>query len=142
MQKTQLCSTIIVPPHSTLKLGTRLIIFKCSLVAKSFQMKSRVMTSVQKGEARWMFFWKNVDRASLVPWHLSERPTESLGPWVLVCIQHYPALTFYEATCRNPRPSQNLLFLPAMIPATSMDVISQYLWSPWTGKSSRTCHTG
>ena len=78
----------------------------------------------------------------LVPWHLPECPIEPSGPQIPVCHQPCPALTFYEATSKNPGSSQKPFFLFLVFPATSMGAASQHLWSWCTGESSRTCHTG
>lgn len=77
----------------------------------------------------------------LVPWDLPECPTKPSAPRIPVCNQPCPALTFYDATGRNPRFSQNPFLLFQVFPDISRGC-RQHLW-PWcSGRSSKTCHTG
>lgn len=87
--------------------------FQVSLKSKSFKVKSQC--TKRRGNA-------DVPRKNGAEprWPLAppEHPVDS-GPSGPVCTQHCPALTFYEATCRNPRPSQTpLFFSSSAAPAT------------------------
>lgn len=57
------------------------------------------------------------------PLHLPECPTEPSGPCIPVCNQPCPTLTFYEATGRNPRFSQNPFLLFRVFPDISTEAV-------------------